>query len=397
MPIAQPGSLPLRALTLGDYFTALFAAIRFSPGVFFGAALIFGAIAAMLSATGEFLMLRAFGTSLMDPTVPIDNFVSGSGVGFLATTLLSVVTLVLGHVFNWAIYSVMIARSAIGMKTSLSQGFRFLRGQWGRLIGVLALMLAALFVLYIVMILVGVLTFTLIFAGVEPGDFGAIFLGFITSFLMACLPLLGAAYFVTRWLLIVPAMVIEDIGIFAALRRSWRLTRGHFWRTLLISVLFMLIFWFVSYVIMSPLLFVSFFVIMSAGTETELNTTMLIVNFVVSALAQIVGFIVSSMSLLVGIFFYFDYRFRKEGLSLEFQQLAAQHASGNTADRFDTSLEEQTGSNDESNDIIPGRYSAGLQQAPSPGFQQPPQAPGPYGSGPYGHGPHGPPNPPGLY
>ena len=39
IPVAQPGTIPLRPLTLGDYFSGMFATIRKSPGLFFGAAL----------------------------------------------------------------------------------------------------------------------------------------------------------------------------------------------------------------------------------------------------------------------------------------------------------------------------------------------------------------------
>src|SRR5699024_10872433 len=132
MAATQPGTIPLRPMTLGDYFSSMFANIRNSPGLFFGAALIFGSVAAILSATGEFFLLRSLGTSVLDPYADFDEVFGGLGLGFFGATMLSQLVMLLGQTFNWGMYSTMVARGAIGMKTSLSQGFRLLRGQWGR-------------------------------------------------------------------------------------------------------------------------------------------------------------------------------------------------------------------------------------------------------------------------
>lgn len=382
VPVTQSGTLPLRPLTLGDYFSSMFATLRKSPGLFFGAALIFGSIAAIVAATGEFFLTRAFGASLTDPYAQFDQLFSGAMMGFVGSMMLSQLILIVGQTFNWGMYSVMVARGSVGMKTSLGQGFRLLRGQWGRLIGLLALMIVAILVLYLVMILLALLVFGILFAGGEPESGAAIALGILGILAAIFVPLLVGAYFGIRWYLVIPAMVIEDIGIFAGLRRSWHLTRGYFWRTLGIALLFGLILLIVSTIITSPLAFISGFILASAGTEGQLMTSMLLVNLVITAVSSLAGFIVTNMGLLISIFFYFDYRFRKEGLGLEFQHIAAHHAAGSPTDRFDTSLEEQPASNDEANDLIPGRHTVGLQPGPygqQPGHQPPPNPPGPYG------------------
>src|SRR5699024_12526987 len=74
IPVAQPGTLPLRPLGLGDYFNSLFSTLRKSPGLYFGAALIFGGLAAILTATGEFLLSRSLGSlGWMDPAAQISQ------------------------------------------------------------------------------------------------------------------------------------------------------------------------------------------------------------------------------------------------------------------------------------------------------------------------------------
>lgn len=407
MPVAQPGTLPLRPLGLGDYFNSMFATLRKSPGLFFGAALIFGGLAAILSATGEFLLSRAFTNSLMDPYAQLDQLdqaFAGFGLGFLGTVLLSQVVMVVGQVFSWGMYSTMVARGAIGMSTSLSQGFRLLRGQWGRLIVLLLLVAAGIVVLWLVFALLTLLVVGVMFAGGEP-EGGAIVLAILAILAVLIIPVVVGLYFMIRWYLVVPAIVIENQGVFAGLRRSWNLTRGHFWRTLGITLLFGLILGIVASVIVSPLSFISGFILTSAGTEAQLNTGMLITNMIITAVSTLAGFVITNMALLVAIFFYHDYRFRKEGLHLEFQQLAAQHSSASTTDRFDTSPEQRQSGTETEHDLIPGRHSVGLQPGPPPNFGQPgPPSAGPYPGtypGPYGQQPpqppQGPPQPPGPY
>lgn len=407
MPVAQPGTLPLRPLTLGDYFSSMFTTLRKSPGLFFGAALIFGSLAAILGATGEFFFTRSLNASMMDPYAQLDEIFTDAGGGFIITMFLSQIVLILGQTFTWGMYSIMVARGAVGLKTSLSQGFRLLRGQWGRLIGLLLLMAAGFIALWLIFILLVFLFVAVMFAGGEPEGTAAIVMAILGVLAVFIVPVLIGLYFVIRWYLVVPAVVIENIGIFAGLRRSWRLTRGHFWRTLGITLLFWVILGIVSSVIASPLSFVTMFIYASVGTEGQLSTAMIITSLLVTAVSSLITFIVTNMGLLVAIFFYLDYRFRKEGLGLEFQQLAAQHASSSTTDRFDTSLDERPSSSDDDNNLIPGRYSTGLQQnaygqpgsnqQPGP-YGQPGPYPGAYGSQPPYPGPppqQGPPPPPG--
>ena len=386
MPVPQPGSLPLRPLGLGDYFTSMFATLRKSPGLFFGAALIFGSIAAVLSATSEFFVTRSLTSNTVDPYAQLDSLVSQTLIWSLLASFLSQAVLLLGQTFNWGMYSIMVARGAVGMKTTLGQGFRLLRGQWGRIFLLLLLIAAGIVVLTLVFALLVFFVVSGTVSNADSNNVGTIIGAILATMAVMAIPAVIGLFFMIRWYLVVPAMVVEDIGVFAALRRSWNLTRGHFWRTLGITLLFAVILGFVSAVIVTPISFISGFVMASMGTETQFNAGMLVLNVVITAISSLIGFIITNTSLLVAIFFYFDYRFRNEGLGLEFQQIAAQQATGTTTDRFDTSVDQQPGAGDHTNDLIPGRHSAGLQQ------------PGP--NGPWSQGyqpPQGPPNPAGPY
>ena len=398
MAATQLGTLPLRPMKLGDYFSSMFATIRKSPGLFFGAALIFGSGAAILAATGEFLVTRSLGSGLMDPTAQFDQMFPSLGLGFFAAALLSQLVMLLGQVFSWGMYSAMIARGAIGIKTSLSQGFRLLRGQWGRLIGLIALIIAAVIVVWVVALLLAFLVFAVAFAGGEPETNAGAAAAILGALLVMVLPLLAGAFFAIRWHLVIPAMIIEDIGVMAALRRSWQLTRGYFWRTLGIVLLFALILSVVAAIITAPLGFVSGFIVATAGTEAQLFGTILVVNLLISAISSLITFIVTNMAVLISIFFYFDYRFRREGLNLHFQQLASQYGTGATADRFDTSTEQQSGGDAAADDIIPGRHASPAPTGQS-GIPGQPGQPGPWQGPPGTYPPQQPPNPgqPGPY
>lgn len=393
MPVSQPGTLPLQPLTLGNYFNSLFSTLRKSPGLFFGAALIFGSIAAIFAATGDFLLTQSLNIGQAGTYAQLDQqldqIAPGTSIGVMVASLFSSVVMVVGQTFTWGMYSTMVARGAIGMKTTLGQGFRLLRGQWGRLIGLALLMIVGAILLSALFLVLLLLFIAVLFSGATQDDIGAVLLVFLGALVIGFLVVAFGTYFMIRWLLVGPAIVIENIGVFAGLRRSWRLTRGHFWRTLGITLLMGVIFSIVSMVIVTPLSFVSMFVAVGAGTEGEFTTAMVVTNMLVVAVSSLVTFIILSMQLLPLIFFYFDYRFRKEGLGLEFQQLAAQHAGQAPTDRFDTSFEERRNSSDEDLDLIPGRDSIGLRPGPAPGYgQQPPQSGPPQ---------QGPPQPPGPY
>ncbi|HIY86566.1 MAG TPA: glycerophosphoryl diester phosphodiesterase membrane domain-containing protein [Candidatus Yaniella excrementavium] len=394
IPVAQPGTLPLRPLGLGDYFNSLFSTLRKSPGLYFGAALIFGGLAAILTATGEFLLSRSLGSlGWMDPAAQISQTMGVSAIWIIVSMLLAQIATVFGYVFTWGIYSTMVGRAAIGIKTFLGQGFRLLRGHWGRLIG-LTLMIFAGFVIAILMTVLFVGFFVyLFFNDFEPANGGAV-IGLLFMILaLLVIPMIPVLYFMTRWSLVVPAMIVEEIGPFAAMRRSWQLTRGFFWRTFGIGVLFTVIVSIVQAVIMTPMVMVSNFAILGAGTETEFNLGLVLATTLIGAVSTLITFVVYNMLAIVTNGLYYDYRFRKEGLHLQFQQLAAQYSTSFGVDRFDTSPDQRQSTGDDSSLIMPGRHTVGIHaQQPGP-TSQTGAYPGSYGQQP----PQGPPQPPGSF
>jgi len=110
------------------------------------------------------------------------------------------------------------------------------------------------------------------------------------------------------WILVMPAIFVENIGLGAALGRSWRLVQGRWWRTFLILFL----------------MFILVEVVASAlGAFLFLAQTLLqivISTYLALAISEAGGIIVSSLVnpilQIAIVLMYFDLRVRREGLDL---------------------------------------------------------------------------------
>ncbi len=70
---------------------------------------------------------------------------------------------------------------------------------------------------------------------------GLIIVLIVGYLLLIVLLLAPTAYFMGRWLAAVPTLLIEGMGPLTALQRSWALTKGRVWRSLIFIVLLTLI------------------------------------------------------------------------------------------------------------------------------------------------------------
>jgi hypothetical protein len=110
------------------------------------------------------------------------------------------------------------------------------------------------------------------------------------------------------WILVMPAIFVENIGLGAALGRSWRLVQSRWWRTFLILFL----------------MFILIEVVASAlGAFLFLAQTLLqivISSYLALAISEAGGIIVSSLVnpilQIAIVLMYFDLRVRREGLDL---------------------------------------------------------------------------------
>ncbi|HEV2030271.1 MAG TPA: hypothetical protein VGS16_17360 [Candidatus Dormibacteraeota bacterium] len=110
------------------------------------------------------------------------------------------------------------------------------------------------------------------------------------------------------WAVVMPVMFIENVGLGAAMGRSWRLVQGRWWRTFLILFLMFVL----SYVVSLAL---SAFITLGQ-TLLQLVISPVVVLWISGATSVIVGSLVDPVIQIALVLIYFDLRVRREGLDL---------------------------------------------------------------------------------
>jgi len=110
------------------------------------------------------------------------------------------------------------------------------------------------------------------------------------------------------WVAVMPIMFIENIGLGAAMSRSWRLVEGRWWRTFLIVFLIFIIIYAVR-------LALGAFIALGQGL-LQLVVSPLIVVWISGATSVIVDSLVNPVFQIAVVLIYFDLRVRREGLDL---------------------------------------------------------------------------------
>ncbi|HEY2704667.1 MAG TPA: hypothetical protein VGL20_13345, partial [Candidatus Dormibacteraeota bacterium] len=108
-----------------------------------------------------------------------------------------------------------------------------------------------------------------------------------------------------RSTLFAQAIVVEGSGSWAGLRRSWRLTRGFFWRTFALLVVVFLLQSVVGAVIQVPV------ALLIGGLSTGAQ------QLIGQALGAVSSVVVSPLSLIALTLVYYDLRIRKEAFDIE--------------------------------------------------------------------------------
>ncbi|WP_371030662.1 hypothetical protein [Pseudoclavibacter sp. JSM 162008] len=342
MPAPTPGLFPLRPLAFGDALAATFRLFRTSPKTTLGSAVI------VMGATTLFAsLLPVVVGMLMFTRIPF-----GGSQEDITPMLVSSITLTsLAALFGLAIAGVgsallqgilvrVVARGAIGEKLGFKEAWRAgWRGIWrligyALIVGVGSLLLIAIGWLLIPFILFMVLSGS---GADEATMAGSIGLGVIFTLLLG-----GATVVLMVWvgikIMFAPsAIVLEGLGPIAAIRRSWGLSHGNFWRVLGIVVVIQVILNFATgavstvaqlavsmgQVILTPL---------GTGQSTEPQpgtiAAFAVILLLTSALQVLLGAIVLVLTSGNATILYFDLRMRKEGLGVTLQRYAEQSSAG---------------------------------------------------------------------
>ena len=308
--VAQPGIIPLRPLTVGEILTGAFQAVRVNPQTMFGFAFAVMAVVALVETIFTAISIQALTNSLMS-----GNFSVYSMMSSLSGTLVSSLFSFVGTTFLAGMLALTVWDAVLGRKSTPADAWNRFSP---RIVPVLlaTLLLAAIqFGVTLVIIIVFFLLIGLVGAGAagyaNSGDYGAawssagsigllIFLMFIT--LLCVLGFLSV-----KFAFISLAVILEGLGPVDALKRSWNLSKGSFWRVLGRLIIIGLVVGVIGMVLGA---IIGAILGVGASLSTAM-TTSLISSFLTTLVSAVIIPVQSSYQTLM----YLDERMRKENLA----------------------------------------------------------------------------------
>ena len=307
--VAQPGIIPLRPLTVGEILTGAFQAVRVNPQTMFGFAFAVMAVVALVETIFTAISIQALTNSLMSGNFSVYSMMS-SFSGTIVSSLFSFV----GTTFLAGMLALTVWDAVLGRKSPADAWNRFSP----RIVPVLltTLLLAAIqFGVTLVILIVFFILIGLVGAGAagyaNSGDYGSfassagsigllIFLMFIT---LLCV----VGFLSVKFAFISLAVILEGLGPVDALKRSWNLSKGSFWRILGRMIIIGLVVGVIGMILGAII-----GAILGAGASlSTAMTTSLISSFLTTLVSAVIIPVQSSYQTLM----YLDERMRKENLA----------------------------------------------------------------------------------
>ncbi len=323
--IYKPGIIPLRPLSIGDIYQGAFAAIKTN------ARTMFGFTAALLGV----VLVISIATNYAIINLVLPNYVSADSPYATAFTSLSGSFSQLGGTLLQALATVLlsglivvaVSRSVLGRVASSKEVWERTKSKFLPLIGlnIITGIISGL------MVIIGIVAFFVLLASVastaktETELWQGMGIALVGIFILVVAGVVVSSYLSIKFSVASPAMVLENLGVFAAIGRSWSLTRKNFWRLLGINILTTIITSMVAGIFggIASALSVIFVVAGSSSPEdaiTSINTAY-ILTMVVSTIAQL---LILPFTSSVNALLYIDLRMRKEGLDVELRNAVAE-------------------------------------------------------------------------
>ena len=302
----KPGAIALRPLQLGDMYDAAFRIIRFNPKATVGSAVLVTAVAMLIPVVVTAVLTWSVNLSL-DPGS--DGFTGAEAaglVGAFGSLLLGTVLQSLGLILVTGMVAHVTMAAAVGKKLTLGEAWAATAGKRLKLVGLVLLLGLMLILLLALFVLAWV-------AGVVALDSGAA----IALFLLVSIPafLLALWWFWIRiYYLPVPALMLEDVGVFGAIERGHALTRKVFWRVFGIALLTAIITSIAGSMLGVPVTMVMD-ALLSGGLDSQYAALSLTLVNAVSSVVQ--AAFVAPFTAAVTSLQYVDQRIRKEAFDVE--------------------------------------------------------------------------------
>lgn len=308
-------ALDLRPLTLAELLDRAFGLYRRHLWLFIGIMAVPSAFGIAFSVLAESLNYVT-GTPAVTPGSAPDP----------AEAVLAVAGLVAGMLIALCVYSVvyMVALGAttlavseiyMGRSVTIAGVYRRMRGSVWRLLRLLLL---------ISLRAGGVALAGLVVAGAMGGMVSALGAPVWGGLLAVCgmfATFLIVGFMAVRWGVSAPAMVLEELGARAAIRRSIELTQGRRWRVLLLVICATIITYAVIALTQGP--FMVGAAVVGALTPTGFALTL------AGAILGAIGTAFTAPIMIIGLaLLYYDARIRDEGLDLQLMMAAIDEPAG---------------------------------------------------------------------
>lgn len=323
--VYKPGIIPLRPLSIGDIYQGAFAAIKTNARTMFGFTAALLGVVLVISIATNYAIINLVLPNYLSPSSPyaaVFTSLSGS-FSQLGGSLLQVLATVLLS----GLIVVAVSRSVLGRVASSKEVWERTKSKFLPLIGlnIITSIISGL------MMIIGIVVFFVLLASAASTaktdreflqDLGVSLVGLLILMVISALV---SSYLSIKFSVASPAMVLENLGVFAAIGRSWSLTRGNFWRLFGINILTAIITFMVASIFLgiTEALGAIFVVVGSSSPEDILASlnTIYILTMVMSTIAQL---LILPFTSSVNALLYIDLRMRKEGLDVELRNAVAE-------------------------------------------------------------------------
>ncbi|WP_350347286.1 glycerophosphoryl diester phosphodiesterase membrane domain-containing protein [Agromyces sp. G08B096] len=324
-PPPKPGLIPLHPLGFGTILWAPFRTLRRNPAPTFGSGLLVQLASVLLTAAVFVpLALVLAARTAQAGADDQDAVLTGSIAALLVAMLIPIAVTLVGGAFLQGVMVVEVASGTLGERLRFGALWRRAATRIWPLLGWTALVALAVGVAVgagIAVVVTGILV---------GGPVGA-----LVSVLLVILGALGVlvlwAWLGTKLALVPSVIVLEGRGIGSAVRRSWQLTDGYFWRTFGTLALVSVILSFASQVVTQPLAFIGG-ILGGLLDPTGSSGTAAVVLVVVYAVTLLISIVIGAITTVVqaGLvaLIAIDLRMRKEGLDLDLQRHVERRDAG---------------------------------------------------------------------
>jgi len=305
-----PGIVPLRPLAIGEIYDGAIRAIRSNPRTMVGySAIVISILTLLATAPQAYALSSLLSSPLFDPqaaqTAEVRDFADALSATGL-TLLVGVLQFVLATTIVSGLLIVAVNSAVRGQSLNPAQLWARCRSRLLSVLGLACIVLLALPLTLLLAMLPGLIVFFL-----PSGQLA----GGILMFLGA---LVGVfAYIVLYfgfWAVAAPALLLENLGIFASLRRSYRLVRGSFWRVFGIGLLTAVIAYIIRQLFSIPFALIGGLVSSLQGDGFVAILIQLLITDIGTVLA---GAVLFPFTAGVAALLYLDLRMRREGLDVD--------------------------------------------------------------------------------